>query len=144
MSELTPQVRRAVCPGSFDPVTNGHLDIIDRASRLYDELIVAVLINQSKRGLFTVEERLDMLLHHVQRGREHGVSAHLRDAHAFPITGHRRLKEQLGSESIVRQSAEQPILVFQRGIHFDAKAGNAMVITVHVRLPVHRMDYVGP
>jgi pantetheine-phosphate adenylyltransferase len=54
-------VRRAVSPGSFDPVTNGHLDIIDRASRLYDELIVAVLLNQSKQGLFTVDERLDML-----------------------------------------------------------------------------------
>ena len=54
-------MRRAVSPGSFDPVTNGHLDIIDRASQLYDELIVAVLINQSKHGLFTVEERLDML-----------------------------------------------------------------------------------
>jgi pantetheine-phosphate adenylyltransferase len=54
-------VRRAVSPGSFDPVTNGHLDIIDRASRLYDELIVAVLINQSKQGLFTIDERQDML-----------------------------------------------------------------------------------
>jgi pantetheine-phosphate adenylyltransferase len=54
-------MRRAVCPGSFDPVTNGHLDIIDRASRLYDELIVAVLVNESKRGLFTIDERLDML-----------------------------------------------------------------------------------
>ena len=54
-------MRRAVSPGSFDPVTNGHLDIVDRASRLYDELIVAVLINQSKHGLFTIEERLDML-----------------------------------------------------------------------------------
>jgi pantetheine-phosphate adenylyltransferase len=54
-------VRRAVSPGSFDPVTNGHLDIIDRASRLYDELIVAVLINHSKQGLFTVDERLEML-----------------------------------------------------------------------------------
>ena len=54
-------VRRAVSPGSFDPVTNGHLDIIDRASRLYDELIVAVLINQSKHGLFSVDERLEML-----------------------------------------------------------------------------------
>ena len=54
-------MRRAVCPGSFDPVTNGHLDIIGRTSRLYDEVIVAVLMNESKRGLFTVEERLDML-----------------------------------------------------------------------------------
>ncbi len=54
-------MRRAVCPGSFDPVTNGHLDIIDRASRLYDELIVGVLVNPSKAGLFTHEERLEML-----------------------------------------------------------------------------------
>jgi pantetheine-phosphate adenylyltransferase len=54
-------MRRAVCPGSFDPVTNGHLDIIVRASRLYDEVTVAVLVNKSKASLFTVEERMDML-----------------------------------------------------------------------------------
>ena len=54
-------MRRAVCPGSFDPVTRGHLDIIDRASRLFDEMIVAVLVNESKHGLFTVEERVAML-----------------------------------------------------------------------------------
>jgi len=54
-------MRRAVCPGSFDPVTNGHLDIIARAGRLYDEVIVAVLVNQSKAGLFTVDERIEML-----------------------------------------------------------------------------------
>jgi pantetheine-phosphate adenylyltransferase len=53
--------RRAVCPGSFDPVTNGHLDIIGRASRLFDEVIVAVLINKSKNSLFTVDERIEML-----------------------------------------------------------------------------------
>jgi pantetheine-phosphate adenylyltransferase len=50
-----------VCPGSFDPVTNGHLDIIGRAARLYDEVIVAVLHNLSKSALFTVDERVDML-----------------------------------------------------------------------------------
>ncbi|MFF5072043.1 pantetheine-phosphate adenylyltransferase [Micromonospora olivasterospora] len=54
-------MRRAVCPGSFDPVTNGHLDIIGRAARLFDEVIVGVLVNQSKSGLFTVAERIDML-----------------------------------------------------------------------------------
>lgn len=54
-------MRRAVCPGSFDPVTNGHLDIIGRTSRLYDEVIVAVLVNESKLGLFTIEQRLEML-----------------------------------------------------------------------------------
>lgn len=62
-SEETP-VRRAVCPGSFDPITNGHLDIISRASRLYDEVYVAVMINKSKQGLFAVEERID-LIHQV-------------------------------------------------------------------------------
>ena len=45
---------RAVCPGSFRPVTNGHLDIISRAAALYDEVVVAVLINVTKQGLFTV------------------------------------------------------------------------------------------
>ena len=54
-------MRRAVCPGSFDPVTNGHLDIVGRASRLFDEVIIGVLINQSKTGLFTIEERIEML-----------------------------------------------------------------------------------
>ncbi|HEY2172540.1 MAG TPA: pantetheine-phosphate adenylyltransferase [Mycobacteriales bacterium] len=54
-------MRRAVCPGSFDPVTNGHLDIINRASRLYDEVVVVVGVNQNKSRLFTVDERIDML-----------------------------------------------------------------------------------
>jgi pantetheine-phosphate adenylyltransferase len=54
-------MRRVVCPGSFDPVTNGHLDIIGRAARLYDEVVVAVLVNQSKAGLFPIDERLSML-----------------------------------------------------------------------------------
>jgi pantetheine-phosphate adenylyltransferase len=50
-----------MCPGSFDPVTYGHLDIVGRASRIYDELVVGVLVNQSKKSLFTVEERIDLL-----------------------------------------------------------------------------------
>jgi pantetheine-phosphate adenylyltransferase len=54
-------VQRVVCPGSFDPVTNGHLDIIGRAAGLYDEVIVAVLINVTKHSLFTVDERVEML-----------------------------------------------------------------------------------
>jgi pantetheine-phosphate adenylyltransferase len=50
-----------VCPGSFDPVTNGHLDIIERSAHLFDEVVVAVLVNESKRGLFSIEERLELL-----------------------------------------------------------------------------------
>jgi pantetheine-phosphate adenylyltransferase len=56
-------VRRAVCPGSFDPVTNGHIDIVSRASQLFDEVVVAIGINKSKASarLFTAEERMEML-----------------------------------------------------------------------------------
>ncbi|MFF0145595.1 phosphopantetheine adenylyltransferase [Amycolatopsis sulphurea] len=54
-------MRRAVCPGSYDPATNGHLDIIERASALFDEVVVAVGVNKSKKGLFSVEERMEML-----------------------------------------------------------------------------------
>jgi pantetheine-phosphate adenylyltransferase len=54
-------VHRAVCPGSFDPVTNGHLDIIARAAQLFDEVIVAVGVNASKNRLFTPQERMGML-----------------------------------------------------------------------------------
>jgi pantetheine-phosphate adenylyltransferase len=52
---------RAVCPGSFDPVTYGHMDIIGRSAGLFDEVLVAVLINESKVGLFTVDERMALL-----------------------------------------------------------------------------------
>jgi len=54
-------MRRVVCPGSFDPITNGHLDIIERASSLFDEVVIAVLVNQTKSSLFTVTERIEMI-----------------------------------------------------------------------------------
>jgi pantetheine-phosphate adenylyltransferase len=54
-------MKRAVCPGSFDPITFGHLDIIERASEQFDEVIVAVLANRTKASLFTVEERMEMI-----------------------------------------------------------------------------------
>ena len=54
-------MRKAVCPGSFDPVTNGHLDVFVRAAAQYDEVVVAVLVNKTKSSMFTVQERIDML-----------------------------------------------------------------------------------
>jgi len=54
-------MRRAVYPGSFDPVTNGHLDIIKRASKQFDEVIVGVLVNSKKTPLFSIEERVNIL-----------------------------------------------------------------------------------
>jgi len=56
-----PLIRRVVCPGSFDPITNGHLDIIGRASQLFDEVVVAVGVNAGKNGLFSAEERMDLI-----------------------------------------------------------------------------------
>ena len=54
-------IRRAVYPGSFDPVTLGHIDIIERAAEIVDELIVGVLVNKGKNPLFSVQERVNML-----------------------------------------------------------------------------------
>ncbi len=55
-------MRRAIYPGSFDPVTNGHLDIIERGCKLFDEIIVAILINPEKRPFFTIKERSEILV----------------------------------------------------------------------------------
>ncbi len=57
---------RAIYPGSFDPLTNGHLDIIERSARLFDELIVAILTNPQKTALFSVDERLEIMRQIVQ------------------------------------------------------------------------------
>ena len=54
-------MRRAIYPGSFDPVTNGHLDIIARGCKLFDEIIIAILVNPNKSPFFTIEERREML-----------------------------------------------------------------------------------
>lgn len=61
--------RIAVCPGSFDPLTMGHVDIIERAARLYDRIVVAVLVNPGKRPLFSVDERL-AIIREVFAGRD--------------------------------------------------------------------------
>src|SRR5437763_15391217 len=56
-------MKRAIYPGSFDPVTNGHLDVVERARKLFDEVIVAVAHNDEKQPLFSLAERLDLLEH---------------------------------------------------------------------------------
>ncbi len=58
---MSAPTRRCVCPGSFDPVTNGHLDVIARATTLFDEVVVAVLHNPAKAGTFPVERRLQLI-----------------------------------------------------------------------------------
>ncbi|MDO5062242.1 MAG: pantetheine-phosphate adenylyltransferase [Peptostreptococcaceae bacterium] len=57
---------KAVYPGSFDPLTNGHMDIIRRAAKLYEEVTVAVLVNTTKSGLFTFEERVELIENEIK------------------------------------------------------------------------------
>jgi pantetheine-phosphate adenylyltransferase len=59
-------MRRAIYPGSFDPVTNGHLDIIERGCKLFDEIVISILVNPDKQPFFTVDERQEMLNEVVQ------------------------------------------------------------------------------
>jgi pantetheine-phosphate adenylyltransferase len=59
-------MRTAIYPGSFDPLTNGHLDIIERASKLFDRVIVAIAINESKNPLFTLSERRDLVCRSIE------------------------------------------------------------------------------
>ena len=58
---MANDARRAVCPGSYDPVTNGHVDVVTRAATLFDEVVVAVLYNPAKQGTFAVEERVRLI-----------------------------------------------------------------------------------
>jgi pantetheine-phosphate adenylyltransferase len=59
-------MRTAIYPGSFDPITNGHLDLVQRAAKLFDRVIVAVAVNETKKPLFTLEERLAMVRASIQ------------------------------------------------------------------------------
>lgn len=61
MMPMSTPTRLAVCPGSFDPLTNGHIDIIERSARLFDRVIVAVLVNAEKRPLFEMPDRVAMI-----------------------------------------------------------------------------------
>ena len=88
------QVRRAVYPGSFDPPTMGHLDIIQRAARLFDELIVAVAVNSQKQSLFSLDERVQML---------QACCGHLPNVRIASLEGLlARFAQQVGACAIVR------------------------------------------
>ncbi len=65
-------MRTVIYPGSFDPLTNGHLDVIQRATKLFDRVIVAVAQNDSKNPLFTLRERLDLVTHCVGAPAQRG------------------------------------------------------------------------
>lgn len=71
-------MRRAIYPGSFDPITNGHLDVLQRAAGLFDELIVAVAQDNAKQSLFTLAERVELLI---------GATEHIPNIKVMPFQG---------------------------------------------------------
>ena len=89
--------RTALYPGTFDPLTNGHLDIIGRAVKLVDRLIIGVAINAAKQPLFTLEERVEMVRSQAAQFSEHAV------IDVMPFEGLlMHFAEQVGAQSIVR------------------------------------------
>lgn len=88
---------KAVCPGSFDPITNGHLDVIERATKVFDEVVVAVSIassNPAKKSLFTLEERIELI---------RDVTAHIKGVTAIPFKGLLvDLCRELGASCVVK------------------------------------------
>ena len=92
MSDLSPRI--AVYPGSFDPVTLGHLNVIDRASRLFDRLIVGVGVNIEKNPLFTVEERMDL----IRQSTSHLTNIEVRPFNGLAV----EFAQHCGAKVIVR------------------------------------------
>jgi len=87
-------MRTGICPGSFDPLTNGHLDVIERATKLFDRVIVAVARNESKSPLFSLEERLELARNAVSPWAEVEV-----DSFDCLLVDY---AEQVGAQAIVR------------------------------------------
>jgi pantetheine-phosphate adenylyltransferase len=88
--------RVAVYPGSFDPLTNGHLDIIERARQLCDRLVLALLVNDEKKPLFTVGERTRMIREHVEKN--HGAAVEVREFSGLLV----EFAHSIGARMIVR------------------------------------------
>ena len=87
-------MKKAVYPGSFDPITNGHVDIIERASYLFDEVVVVIMENAAKKSLFTKEERVQMIQDEV---------AHLSNVSVLVGSGLTvKMAKQLGVNAMVR------------------------------------------
>ena len=115
---MAAPLRIAIFPGSFDPVTNGHLDLIERSSRLFDRVIVAVLRNTSKTPFFSVEDRLAML-REVLAGRP-GVEV---DAFQGLVVDYARARQAIAIVRGVRGGAdldyERPMALTNRHLNSD-------------------------
>lgn len=91
-------MRRAIFPGSFDPLTNGHLDIIKRSSPLFDEIIIAVLNNPEKRPMFTVDERCEMIHEILPSAKSDGCTLTVKSFSGLTAD----FARELGAAAIIR------------------------------------------
>jgi pantetheine-phosphate adenylyltransferase len=92
--EIMKTVKRAIYPGTFDPITNGHVDIIQRASKMFDEIVVAVAENKAKKPMFTVEERVTM----VKKATKHISNVEVISFHSLLVD----LSDELDANIIIR------------------------------------------
>lgn len=91
--------RTGLYPGTFDPITNGHLDIIERAAKLVDHLVIGVAINEAKGPLFTLEERVEMVRHETARiARKAGVTISVEPFDVLLM----HFAEKVGAQTIIR------------------------------------------
>ena len=113
--------RRAIYPGSFDPLTNGHLEIIERACKLFDEVIVAVLVNAGKQPLFTVEERVEVLIE-VLNQRFKQVSIDIFDGLLVNYARDRQAQAIVrGVRSVKDYEYELPMVLMNRRLNPDVE-----------------------
>jgi pantetheine-phosphate adenylyltransferase len=91
--------RTGLYPGTFDPITNGHLDIIERAAKLVDHLVIGVAINEAKGPLFTLEERVEMVRHETARiAKKAGVTISVEPFDVLLM----HFAEKVGAQTIIR------------------------------------------
>lgn len=98
----------AIFPGSFDPLTNGHLDIIERSAKLFDELVVAVAINTSKNALFTTSEKVTL----IEEATHHLANVQVVPTKGLTVT----LFKQLGASVLVRGLRDEADYRYERQI----------------------------
>jgi pantetheine-phosphate adenylyltransferase len=118
---MHPKKRTAIYPGSFDPLTNGHVDVIQRALEIFDEVIVAILRNPSKKALFSTEERLEMI-----RQSFNGNSALKVDTFDGLLVDYARMKHAVaiirGMRAISDFESEFQMALMNRKLHKDVQS----------------------